>query len=344
MLIDWLTCRLERSDCPDWPGWSVVDGLGDRVVRYCAASGELRWETSAWDSVRSDSHQLSYRAHGDALWMQGSPARAQGDGDTVFGPGGLDIVNAFSAMGQLLCRVLCLPDLPHYSIWRVSRIDVTGTYALDSLEIVRQALTTLRGAEGGRYRVSQQAGDTVYWSHRSRLRSGKAYAKGPHLRYLSGKPTYTGRTYTAQEHDFADRLLRLELTLGAQWIRERCSCPWFDLSAADLHTEWENYFGRLLGEGVDVTKQNIHQKIINAAPTVRQGDSAARTWALIQTTGWQSVRDGMSRNTWYRHLRILRSAGLSDTDISSGVVVDFRRVIVFNQVDSWPELVRHCAA
>ena len=64
-----------------------------------------------------------------------------------------------------------LPD--HPEVWIVSRADITQNIMLDSLSDVRVALRYLRECEGGRYRVSQQAGDTVYWSHRSRLRKGR---------------------------------------------------------------------------------------------------------------------------------------------------------------------------
>ena len=213
MILDWVTCRLERSDCPHWGGWNVLSTWGERIVRYCPKTGQVIWETDAWESVRSDSHQIAVRVQSDVIWVQGSPGRVMGDGDTVFSEAvGLDLLAAVMAMIDFVSTRLPCGKLPEARLWRVSKIDVTENYIMSSLADVRVALATLRGTEGGRYRVSQQAGDTVYWSHRSRLRSGKAYAKGPHLRYLMRKRDYTGRQYSEIEIENAkSKLVRKNL-------------------------------------------------------------------------------------------------------------------------------------
>ncbi len=334
MLLDWITARvpleLLTAEARD-----KVRQLGDRVCCYCPKTGDVRYETSKWDSVRSDSHQVVARAASD-LWIQGSPARVIADGCTVFGAGAsaaLDLVAALDRMVAFLESVVGV-DLPPARCWIVSRVDVTGNLLLGSVEEVRSALSILRGVEGGRYRVSAQAGDTVYWSNKSKLRKGKAYAKGPHLRHLIKQKNYTGKPYNENEITFAQKLLRLELTLGREWFARN---PWLQVTAEQLKSQWDEYFGRMIG-GAEVTADSdLQEKIMAAAPSQGQGRAAFGCWFMIQIEGWERAREFFSKPTWYRHMKILRDAGLRDADISAGRVVQLRRRIIEAQlVTAWP--------
>ena len=339
MLIDWLTIRTPYENLnPE--ALAVAMGYGDRVQRINAESGELRWESAAWDSIRSDTHAINVKAGGSELWIQGSPARIIALGDAVFGSGAsqsLDITGCVERMtafvGQMLSCVL-----PKPTDWKVSRIDVTDNLALDDLAAVKVALSTLRDCEGGRYRVSQQAGDTVYWSHRSKMRSGKAYAKGPHLQYMMKKPSYEGYPYTTDQLSAANKLLRLELKLGREWFARH---DWKTVTPAMLRDEWHDYFGRMIGGAEMKSESDIKSRVMAAASTQGQGKAALGCWALIQSQGWESARELQSKATWYRNLKILRAAGLGDVDISKGQVVPLRRKIIECQaVTSWDQLAR----
>ncbi len=348
MLIDWVTSYLDYDKAPDWGGWTLARQWGDRIVRYCTRTGDVRWETNAWESVRSDSHSVVMCFTGVSLRVQGSPGRAMGDGDAVFGNGdaGRDIWACVRAMHVHAARALRVSSMPDARLWKVIRCDVTHNYLLSSLADVRIALRELRGTEGGRYRVSQQAGDTIYWSHLSRLRAGKAYSKGPHLRYLMAKPHHTGRVYTEKELELADRLLRLELRLGSQWWRERSGGPWWMVTWDKLSEQHGDFFGRMVGEGIDMGSVDFVDKCEKSAMeiglTEGQGRSAGRTWAVIQSTGWESARSSMPKATWYRHLKIIRAAGLGDADISAGRVVSLRRQVIMRPIASWEDLRIAC--
>lgn len=336
MLIDWVTVRVPMQFLSE-EAREAARQLGDRVCCYCPKTGQVRYESQRWESVRSDSHQVAIRA-GTDLWIQGSPARVIGSGCAVFGSGAsaaLDLPGCVDRMIAFVSGHLGA-SLPHWSHWIVSRVDVTGNLELDSLAEVRQALAVLRDCEGGRYRVSQQAGDTVYWSHLSKLRAGKAYAKGPHLLYLMKSPKYEGHRYTPDELAHAARLLRLELKLGREWFARN---PWKEASPAQLREEWESYFLRMIG-GAEVEADNdLQQRIISAAKTEGQGRAAYGCWVMIQNEGWERAREFFSKPTWYRHLKILRSAGLGDADISAGQVVPLRRrVLEARLVTNWSQL------
>lgn len=336
MLIDWITARIPLDRLSP-EAVEICRGFGDRIQRYCPKTGEIRYETSAWESVRSDSHQISVRVGSD-LWVQGSPARCIGDGCSVFGAGASAALDLPGSLARMLAHVetvmgVSLPPVPG---WLVSRVDVTGNLELDALSEVREALRVLRDCEGGRYRVSQQAGDSVYWGGKSKHRKGKAYAKGPQLAYLLKKDSYTGRTYNAVELQQAERLLRLELTLGREfWARH----DWRAITPEQLKEQWRSYFERMVGSAEMQTDNDVQTRILAVAETEGRGRAAYGCWLMIQAQGWERARRAYAKRTWYRHLKTLRAAGLGDADISAGRVVPLRRrVMEARMVTSWDDL------
>lgn len=337
MLLDWVSFRIplvefERDQIQQ------LRLLTDRIVRFCPKTGDIRYETCAWESIRSDSHQLSFQVGSCDLRIQGSPARVCNDGDAVFGSGAssdLDLKGSIKAMTLHASKILnvILPSSINYT---VTRVDVTGNLLLGSLAEVRDALRILRDCEGGRYRVSQQAGDSVYWSHRSRLRSGKAYAKGPHLEYLTNSSKYTGRIYTPSELSLSQNLLRLELKLGREFFARN---DWKAMDADFFRKQWNEYFDRMIGDSEMKTDNDLKQRIFTVAPTEGRAKAAYGCWLLIQSEGWERARESYPKPTWYRHLSVLRSAGCGDADISVGRVVPMRRKIFEARlISSWSQL------
>lgn len=335
-MIDWLTLRCPLDCLLDGARLAVCTH-GDRIQRICSKTGEIRFETSAWDSVRSDSHQIAVRVAGD-LWIQGSPARLIGDGDAVFSSGASanqDVVGCAQRMIAFVSHYFSC-ELPPHESWIVSRIDVTKNLKLGSLVEVRDALAIMRETSGGRYRASIPAGDTAYWSKGSTVRSAKAYAKGPHLKHLGKKKDYTGRVYTAEEVANANKILRLELTLRRKFFKENV---WHELSSEALDREWEKFFGQMIGDLKVKNDSELFEKVIEVAPTPGQGKSAYALWTLIKNEGWERARSLTTERTWYRNLKILKAAGLGDADISCGRVVQLRKkIITFREVHSWSEL------
>ena len=187
--------------------------------------------------------------------------------------------------------------------------------------------------------MSQQAGDTVYWSHRSKLRSGKAYAKGPHLRFLQKNADYTGRRYNELELLQAEKLLRLELKLGREfWDRHN----WKETTAIQLQQQWQDYFGRMIGDSAMTNDSDVKERITEAAKAMgMRGNPAYGCWLMIESQGWERARDSFSKSAWYRHLKVLHAAGLGDADISAGRIVPLRRRIMEAElVTSWAQLVK----
>ena len=228
------------------------------------------------------------------------------------------------------------------SLYRVTRIDVTENLLLPNLTAVHDALDILRGTNGGRYRVDATEGDTVYWSKRSPLRSGKAYAKGPHLEYLKKKKTYTGKAHTVEEIEMCKRLLRLELKLARIFIERN---PWPTLTPERLRAEWSDYFMRMIGDSEIKQDNDIRAKLEQIAPTIGRAKAAFSLWCVIQAQGWTRAKEMTPKTSWYRGISLLKQAGLSDSDISHGEIVAFRKKIIEAQaVSSWPQLRALCAA
>ena len=336
MLIDWVTMRIP-SDRLTPDARERLSSICDRLICYDPGSGHVHYDIPRWESVRSDSHQIAVRFASD-LWVQGSPARVLGDGDTVFGSGAsldLNLKMCVHAMSRYVAGKLNI-NLPWATEWTVSRVDVTQNFALDSLDQVLSALSILARTSGGRYRVSSVHGDTVYYSQRSRLRAGKGYSKGRHLQYLSKTRRYHGRIYSAEEIKLCQNILRLELRLGREWFRRHL---WSQVTPEDLREEFHSYFDRIIGGSEVGSTEDLKRRMISVADTEGQGRAAYGLWLLIQHEGWEVVRQNTPKSTWYRSLKVFRKSGLSDADISAGRVVEIRRKIIdFRQVNTWQEL------
>jgi len=346
-LIDWLTLRLPLEKLQD-------EALHRRVrdclnTLHCSDSdGCLVWEKQVLnvDALRSDSVGLFWQLQSDGkrqyLVIGGSPASLE-HGVNVFGE--VDIQYCAKVLIHAARKELGAL-LPSFEQWQCRRIDITGNYALPDSASVKQALRQLSISEGGRRKASNdhRGGDSVYWNPTSDLTKGKAYHKGPQLRRLvrMGKLALD-EAYLA----LADRLLRFEHTRGARWFRrlqEQGQC-WYDLTCQQLIGFFMEFFGRLV-DGVEVKDMQRHELVQKIKETngctSSQAEAAFATYRNIRADGFDIAKGFISRATLYRHLKMLRAAGISDADLVSGNVVQFRpvRVVLAQPVASWDELRR----
>lgn len=338
-MIDWITLRHPMNTLPP----ELRQRLDENMLYLSCVTlyGELRWDKKALDldSLRSDSPGLYWQIQGDGtqyyLAIAGSPASLE-HGLNVFGSGDLKHCAAVMVRHARKALTAILPDAEH---WHIRRVDVTENYRLPGPREVKQALRVLLGADASRARASSMGGDTVGWNVGSDLRKGKAYHKGPQLRALVNK----GKCEASEEQLFlADHLLRLELTLGSRWWRrfEEDGRHWAELTEEDLIAEHLSYFGRFFGSVEVKDMGTLLNALESVSPTPGQALSAHRTWALIKAVGRENAKLSMPKATWCRHLKFLRSAGLSDADLSSGEIVPFRTHVVtlHEPVRSWEEI------
>lgn len=345
MLIDWLTIRHPlNAQLGKVLHSRILENMG-RMVNV-SADGAILWEKALpdWEAIRSDSAGLywSITADGDSvryLTIGASPSSLLNAGVNVFG--NLDLQQSAEVLLRTASKALGAV-MPNWLHWQCRRIDVTANYDMGSAAQVKQALRLLLGTDAPRRRTNsdRKGGDSVYWNTTSALRAGKAYHKGAHLRFQLRK----GNVQLAEEQLLlADRLLRLELKLGATWFR-RLKKDWHELTENDLAEQHEDYFSSLIGLG-DVEVNNMGTLLIElekVAPTKGRALAAHRTFALIKTLGYTQAMDSMARQTFANHCVLLRAAGLSSADLCAGKVLEFRKkALVLNQpVLSWEELRR----
>ncbi len=343
MMIDWLTLRYPLTPELGSVLYSRIKAAMGQVIKI-TVDGVIDWQKAVidWDAVRSDSQGLfwSVTADSDSLYyltIGGSPSSILNEGVNVFGD--LDL-KAGSSLLILTASNALDAILPDWSHWQCRRMDVTANYDLGSAAQVKQALRLLLNTDAPRRRSNsdKKGGDSVYWNMASDLRKGKAYHKGAHLRYQARK----GNIVLSDDlHLLADRLLRLELTLGARWFR-RLSTAWQDLTPEFLKAEFMNFFSSLIGCGnVEVSDmENLLIELEKVCPSPGAALAAHRTWALIRTIGFTLTKESMPVSTFTRHKRYLLDAGLSAADLGAGQVLQFRmRSLVIGQpVCSWHEL------
>ena len=317
-MIDWLTLKVDACELGA-EQISRLRSMAGRVIKI-SPEGVVEWETFARESIRIDSHQVTVQIGAD-LTLHGSPARVMGS-NNVFGSG--DPRQCAAAMIGHVARELVML-LPRLEIWRCTRMDVTHNYAMQDLASVRQALMCLRHAEGGRYQLGTQA-DTVYWSSRSNMRRGKAYAKGPHLQ----RQVKRGEAQSSEmELALSERLLRLEVSLRSQWWREQSVKPWHEYSEGELDELHQRYFEPLVGKVEVMHMKDVQREVEEAAKQLGMSEgraaSAYRHWCAIQAVGFEQAKGLVARRTHYQHVKLLRHAGLSWADFQARGVVPLRR-------------------
>jgi len=334
-MIDYLTiCRELKTNEYE----TIRKYLEDKpqIMKYTPSTGVIEWQFPVREKIRSDNNEVMLHVTNNRITLSGSPAISSGNITNVFGSD-----NVFKSILAHLqaAQPLVQFSLGHPEDFRIVRLDITYNYDLGSASNVRQALAYLRLADSGRFRVRTQS-ETVYWNQSSNLRSGKAYHKGEHLRYLQRK---RGDNIEPERILLADRLLRLELKLGGAWFRRQRKAN-LDIINYDYKTEHNKYFEQFIGN-IEVNDMNLHERICKAAPTEGQGLSAYRTWSLIKVVGAESARLSMPKSTWYRHTHILKKAGLTSSDFTSGNILPFRKRVIELQapVQSWEDLEKRAA-
>ncbi|WP_234087411.1 phage/plasmid replication protein, II/X family [Azonexus sp. R2A61] len=356
LLLDWITLRISVNELPpllqerlfanlDSVCAFVLDGQGNPL--------ELRWESKRlnFDALRSDAPGLymtvTYVGAECFFYLGASPASLTQDCN-VFGS--LDIRAGADAIISHARRCFAC-WLPHLEDWECCRLDVTGNYALPDAAMVKTALRTLLQTDNARRKATsaKNGGDTVLWSPTSDRFAGKAYHKGPHLRYLAEKEQID---LDPERLALADRLLRLELRVGSRFFREIKNSkrhpafagrPWHNFTRSELAGLHRAFFGPLV-DGVEVRNMGRVEAIalIAAANGISEGRARAAygTYKAIKDSGLDEVKASMAKRTFLLHKMHLLAAGYSDADLCAGNVVQFKpiRIVLAQPVSGWDDL------
>lgn len=350
MLIDWMTLRHPLRTLPESVKEKMLSCMGS--ICYYASDRKVRWEKGVMDldALRSDTTGICYQFQGDAdgafhLAIGASPAALEHTCN-VFGSD--DILHCARVLVRTASKALDT-ILPDPLAWDLRRLDVTENYLLDSASDVREALRCMLNADvSRRSRAMSAGGDTVEFFRGSAIMAGKAYHKGPQVRYLLKRKKLPFASVPGTDLALLDRVLRLELKLAREfWKRREKSgecANWWEMTPTELTQIHHDFFRRFIGS-VEVTDMDsLTLALEKICPSKRQAASVLKTWALIQELGYVRVRDSglMSDRTWAYHLKYLKEAGLSFSDLGSGEILQFRRknIVIGDPVTSWEDLRR----
>lgn len=340
-MIDWLTLWLDAS-LLDRDSMRRVLQNADRVQRINGLTGEVRWETSVRENIRSDDHNVTVN-FGSRLQIQGSPARIASS-HNVFGS--LDIQECAKSMIDFVAKHHSIFIPKNLPMWSCSRIDINQNFDMGSLAQAQQAIDYLKPLKCGRQKTSTY--DTsVIWGKGSSLHKGKAYLKGPQLRELVSK---NNARVSDEELAKADRLLRLEYSMCRgliHRIRESTGKNWYDFTPEFLLAHHADYFSKFISTVEVVDMCNVLDMLLdnvgkgeNQILTEGQARAAYSCYTQIRMNGYHVAKEAFTKTSWHRHVQNLRTVGLVAADLQPINVVPLRRrqIVLDQPISSWDQI------
>ena len=194
---------------------------------------------------------------------------------------------------------------PYVYCSRLTRIDITGMYDLGNSQRVltwlRAAADSANMSHRGR---GQFSGDTLYWGKKSRRWALKMYPKGAELKAHKPKKGITEHPhYLSGVTDFADKALRVELTLRGMELKDKRLSGVQDWREGVIETVYSSYL-----EGLEFS-QNM--KVTEIPPDFEKLPARLRGPVQLWHSG-HDLRTMYSRATWYRYR----------TDIMKAITLD----------------------
>jgi len=260
---------------------------------------------------------LRVRVGTRGLYLSGNPTKAL-TGQNLDGPESAAWL--LSRVANVCTAALGLPNVLSIVSSRFSRVDVTRSYDVGSVEWVRE-IVRIAGITG---RAKRQGGatishTTVYWGQHSRRHSVKMYCKADELR--THPPSIPIASVCSSIQAAAGPLLRVELTLRGKQLEEDGTQEarfWLGPSLADHY--FERYWPMIqISDGVALMPEEVA-----ALPRTLR-----RTYELWLRGG--DCAELLSNGSRYRH----RAAILAAT----GGSVD---IFVLRPSSVAPDLAREC--
>jgi hypothetical protein len=193
---------------------------------------------------------------------------------------------------------------PYVNCSKLTRIDITGMYDLGNpqrvLTWLRAAADSANMSHRGR---GQFSGDTLYWGKKSRRWALKMYPKGAELKAHKPKKGITEHPhYLSGVTDFADKALRVELTLRGMELKDKRLSGVQDWREGVIETAYSSYL-----EGLEFS-QNM--KVTEIPPDLEKLEARHRAVVLAWHAG-HDLRVMYPRATWYRYrTEIMKSISL----------------------------------
>lgn len=317
MMIDWVTCKAPFY----YPG--IVSG-GQFVS--IDANGEVEFSTpkrrqfvGSWESSMT-ARTVGVDSNGDTnlIELSGNPVKFL-QGHNLWGSSDLSgliyetVLKISSSLGVVQ------PDsfLSRLHVTTLSRVDINEQYHLGSRSSVLAALYHIGSTSRTRAKEAVTRGSTVYLNKPSKRWEFKMYSKGQELELPRNNKQ--GLIDLPQSmHDFADGVLRVELTLKSNELRESENGLYLlaNWETVDLENVYDDYYSRL------TMNDQLELKLIDLSSLPSGVRSSYQLWF-----DGHDVRSMVSRPTFYRHRNQLLEHGVDISMPSNKVQPDRSNVV-----------------
>lgn len=318
-MIDWVTMKIKCDHDGIISNGEVVslskdgDSIEWSLVKFLPVVGSH----DATISIRSITQQTIEVSGNPAKWLQGH---------NLFGTNDLKaLIWAFFNELLKIPELKLKPSLQQLHAIKsgkltISRIDINETWFLNSRE---EVLAWLEAA-GQKMRLKHRGagqfkGDTLYWGKNSRRWSIKCYSKGDEIN--SRKSNFPDALRIPEMLAYADRALRLELTLKSNQLRE-----WLlhDVSHWGADTGKMLLLGLIKGLEMSDNMRLSDEKLKNLKPSVKM--------AYFAWLGGQDLKQELKRPTFYRYRSQLKELGIDigipkDLNQEDSKVIPLMRVL-----------------
>ena len=316
-MVDWITLFL-GSDNISEELHKKLYGMCDKTYR-CEPDGTVKHMSLELKSLRSDFQGMAFHYSNNGLRISGSPASCV-HRNNAFGTG--DLIQSFNHLRQYLERAIGLPVPASPYLWSCSRIDYNLMFDLGNQTAVLSSLDYLKNSKTRGDNVERR-NTTVYWNKGSSYLSYKAYSKFQHAVARNNISHF----YTEDELQKLQGLLRLEMQIGRKFIQKH-NLRWYEMTESNLIQLHKNHFDKVIGN-VSIPSQNeLLDKLKEICPSENQALAAFNTWCNIRNVGLTTIKNSMSKASYYRHIKFLKEAGLSLADLNSGQILPFRQKLI----------------
>lgn len=317
MMIDWVTCKAPFYYPGIVSGGQFVSIDADGEIEF--ATPKRRQFVGSWESSMT-ARTVGVDSNGDTnlIELSGNPVKFL-QGHNLWGSSDLSglIYETILKISSSLDVVQPEAFLRRLHITTLSRVDINEQYTLGSRSNVLASLYHIGSTSRTRSKEAVTRGSTVYLNKPSKRWEFKLYSKGQELELPRNKRQ--GLIDLPQSVlDFSDDVLRIELTLKSNELRESENGLYLlaNWENVDLETIFDDYYSRL------TMNDQLELKLLDLDGL----PSGVRATYQLWFDG-HDVRSMLSRPTFYRHRNQLLEHGIDISMASNKVQPDRSNVV-----------------
>ncbi len=302
-MIDWVTCKIPFFYTGSLDAGQIISITQDGEIEY--SIGKRLPVVGSHDSklhIRTES--VDEDGQTIEIFLSGNPVKFL-QGHNLFGTS--DLLNLMYETILKLSDKLQAPQPKNVleqiraGFYTVSRIDINRMFSLSNRAEVLSFINVMASNSRTKAQSSVMKGQTVYFNKESKRWSIKMYSKGQEINLPRNKKA-GGFIMPPELVKFADPLLRIELTLKSNELREiglHLASEWRNIEELNVFTDY-----------VERIQMASQMKIENLSSKIKL--SGVKSTYLLWLNG-EDPRLILPKNTFYRHRRTLLE---HDVDIS----------------------------